>query len=57
MLLSYSMHKKHTFGSSDLTAGAIVGSSEFIKKLKDVNSGMAMLWVPLWIPEWLTSFT
>lgn len=42
---------KYISGSSDLTAGAIVGSSEFIKKLKDVNSGMAMLLGPVMDPR------
>jgi methionine-gamma-lyase len=42
---------KYISGSSDLTAGAVVGSSEFIKKLKDVNTGMAMLLGPVMDPR------
>jgi len=42
---------KYISGSSDLTAGAIVGSSDFIKRLKDVNSGMAMLLGPVMDPR------
>lgn len=42
---------KYISGSSDLTAGAVVGSAEFIKKLKDVNTGMAMLLGPVLDPR------
>ncbi len=42
---------KYISGSSDLTAGAVVASGEFIKKLKDVNSGMAMLLGPVMDPR------
>lgn len=42
---------KYISGASDMIAGAIVGSSDFIKELIDVNTGVVMLTGPVMDPR------